>query len=157
MLQRSFAGLEFELIGTVQPERQADGPVREFMPQSRYAKASTVPLNPNGAGPFCRFRVARDVHEPGVYVLTLDGTPVYAGKCTDLAERWGPRGYGAISPKNCFVGGQSTNCKVNNRALVHCRTGKQLELWFHHTTDITVVERRVVVSLDPPWNAHVPS
>jgi len=72
-LHRSFAGLEFELIGTVRPERQADGTLRQFMPQDRYAKASTVPLNPNGAGPFCRFSVAHGVHKPGVYVLTLDG------------------------------------------------------------------------------------
>jgi len=156
VLNRSFAGLEFEPIGTVQPEREADGTVREFMPQSRYAKASTVSLNPNGAGPFCRFSIAYGLHESGVYVLTLDGDPVYAGKCEDLARRWGPLGYGAISPKNCFVGGQSTNCKINNRVLIHCRNGERLELWFHRTADTAAVERRIILSIDPPWNAQVP-
>jgi len=91
-----------------------------------------------------------------VYVLTLDGQPVYVGKCRNLAERFGPRNYGAIQPKNCFLGGQSTNCRVNNLVLLHARQGQQLELWFHATADAAPVERDLIVKIRPPWNVQVP-
>jgi hypothetical protein len=87
------------------------------MPQSRYRNARDLPLNGHGAGPFCCFSIARGLNVPGVYVLTLAGEAVYVGKCTSLARRFGPQGYGAIQPKNCFVGGQSTNCKILSGAL----------------------------------------
>jgi len=155
-MQRSFAGITFERVGEIDPERDESGAIREFMPQSRYAKAGTTPLNPNGAGPFCRFSIGTGVNSSGVYVLTLDGAPVYAGKCENLAKRWGGMGYGAISPKNCFVGGQSTNCKVNNRVLHHAKAGRLLELWFYPTDDTSVAERALILDLRPQWNNQVP-
>jgi hypothetical protein len=155
-MERVFAGMTFQRVGAINPERDASGSVRESMPQSRYAKADTTPLNPNGAGPFCRFSVAQGTHAPGVYVLTLDGAPVYAGKCENLARRWGGMGYGAISPKNCFVGGQSTNCKINNRILRHAQAGASLELWFYRTADTSPAERALIHDLRPRWNIQVP-
>jgi len=155
-LRQLFGGFYFELIGRVEPELKPDGSIREFMPQERYAKATTTPLNPNGAGPFCLFSIAHGVNQSGVYVLTVDGTPVYAGKCVDLSKRWSGMGYGAISPKNCFAGGQSTNCKVNNRILQHSKAGQRLELWFHQTAGTSALERAVICALDPPWNSQVP-
>lgn len=155
-MERTFAGMTFQRVGVINPERDASGSIRQFMPQSRYAMADTAPLNPNGAGPFCRFSVARGINAPGVYVVTLAGAPVYAGKCDNLAKRWGGMGYGAISPKNCFVGGQSTNCKINNRILRHAQAGDSLELWFHHTTDTGPAERALILDLRPQWNSQVP-
>ncbi|GAB4287552.1 MAG: hypothetical protein Kow0067_12640 [Coriobacteriia bacterium] len=148
--------MTFERVGAINPERDATGAIREFMPQSRYAKTDTTPLNPNGGGPFCRFSVGQGINAAGVYVLTLDGAPVYAGKCENLAKRWGGMGYGAISPKNCFVGGQSTNCKINNRILRHAREGDSLELWFHPTADAAAAERALILDLRPGWNSQVP-
>ena len=155
-MERVFAGMTFEKVGTIDPERDGSGTIRELMPQSRYAKADTTPLNPNGAGPFCRFSIAQGINAAGVYVLTLDGSPVYAGKCVNLAKRWGGMGYGAISPKNCFVGGQSTNCKVNNRILRHAQIGGSLALWFHPTADADTAERALILNLRPQWNSQVP-
>lgn len=155
-MERVFVGMTFRRIGAIEPERDAAGAVIELMPQSRYAKADSSPLNPNGAGPFCRFSVAQGVRAPGVYVLTLDGVPVYAGKCENLAKRWGGTGYGAISPKNCFVGGQSTNCKINNRILRHAKAGTSLELWFHRTAETGAAERALILDLRPQWNSQVP-
>jgi hypothetical protein len=155
-MHRTFAELDFELVGRIDPERDASGQPISLMPQSRYAKASTTPLNPHGSGPFCRFAIAAGDRRSGVYVLTVNGAPVYAGKCTNLARRWGPMGYGGISPKNCFVGGQSTNCKVNHRVYAHSLRGDELELWFHHG-DPDALEPRLIVSLGPAWNAHVPT
>lgn len=155
-MNRDFSGYVFQLIGPIDPERAASGAVREFMPQSRYRNARNLPLNSHGKGPFCQFTAARGLRNPGVYVLILVGQPVYVGKCHDLAERFGPRGYGAIQPKNCFVGGQSTNCKVNNLILLHARQGQQLELWFHATADAASVERDLITKIRPQWNNQIP-
>jgi len=155
-MNRDFAGYAFEYIGPIQAERDSSGTVREFMPQSRYHNSRALPLNDHGAGPFCRFTIARGIHRPGVYVITLVGQPIYAGKCRDLAERFGPQGYGAIQPKNCFAGGQSTNCKVNNLILQRVREGQQVGLWFHAVAEPAPVERDVIVKIQPPWNTQVP-
>lgn len=155
-MERTFTGMTFQSVGTIDPERDVSGSIRQFMPQPRYAKAETTPLNPNGAGPFCRFNIAQGINAAGVYVLTLDGEPVYTGKCENLARRWGGMGYGAISPKNCFVGGQSTNCKINNRVLRHTQAGRTLELWFHPTADGAAAERALILDLRPAWNSQTP-
>jgi hypothetical protein len=155
-MNRDFAGHVFERIGLIEPERDASGAVREFMPQSRYRNARALPLNDHGSGPFCRSTIARDIHRPGVYVITLVDQPVYVGKCHNLAQRFGPQGYGAIQPKNCFVGGQPTNCKVNNLILQHARQGQSMELWFRATSELAPVERDVIVKIRPPWNTQVP-
>jgi hypothetical protein len=108
---------DFVLVGSLELERDEDGRPRELLPQSLYAKAATKPLNRHGAGPFCRFRLAEPPTSAGVYVLTENRDPVYVGICEDFSRRWGQTGYGSISPVNCFVGGQSTNCKINARVL----------------------------------------
>jgi hypothetical protein len=155
-MNRHFAGYLFERIGFIEPDRDSTGAIREFMPQSRYRNVRAFSLNEHGAGPFCRFTVARDIHSSGVYVLTVNGQTMYVGKCRDLAERFGPRGYGAIQPKNCFIGGQSTNCKINNFVLQHAKRGQRVELWFHATDEATSVERDLIVKARLPWNGQVP-
>ena len=155
-MKRDFVWHAFDRIGLIDPERDASGAIREFLPQSRYRNARHLPLNGHGAVLFCRFSIARGLNIPGVYVLTAAGQPVYVGKCTNLAQRFGPQGYGAIQPKNCFVGGQSTNCKINNLVLQHVKAGEALELWFHETGETGPVERDLIVKIRPAWNAQVP-
>lgn len=156
MSKRIFAGLEFDSVGVIDPVRDAAGEVVAFMPQSRYANARQLPLNPHGAGPFCRFALGAGDHRSGVYVLALNGNPVYAGRCVSLAKRWGGMGYGAISPKNCFVGGQSTNCKLNHKVYEHVSAGDELELWFHAASDPGSFERNLILALRPAWNTQIP-
>lgn len=154
--KRQFASLDFVYIDTIEPERDPEGMIREFKPQSSYDNRQGLPLNPHGEGPFCKFSVARDSNAAGVYVLTVELEPVYAGKCICLSERWGSRGYGTISPKNCFTGGQSTNCKVNSGILQEAKAGRRLDLWFHPTTDIDETEQSVLLALKPSWNDQMP-
>ncbi len=138
-----------------EPERES-GRIREFLPQSRYHNVRALALNDHGSGPFCHFTIARGIRKLGVYVITLVGEPVYVGKCQDPAQRFGPRGYGSIQPKNCFAGGQPTNCKVNNLILRHGSRGQQLELWFHASSQPAQIERDVIMTIRPPWNAQIP-
>lgn len=80
----------------------------------------------------------------------------YVGETTDLEQRWGATGYGQISPRNCFVGGQDTNCRINNLLLLETKTGGQFDLWFHPVDGDKnarlSVESLLMASLQPPWN-----
>lgn len=151
---RVFDGFHFTHVAALDPKRSDDGSPMEFMPQDRYAKASTSILNPHGAGPFCKFGIPRSWAGGGVYVITVEERPVYVGECQHLAERFNDRGYGSIQPKNCYVGGQPTNCKVNAKVLTEAKAGRVPALWFLPTDDRLAIERRLIASLHPPWNGR---
>lgn len=155
-MERAFGGFDFRCVGVIEPDRDVSGAFREFMPQDRYENMGHLPLNAHGDGPFCKFKIAKGVHQSGVYMLTLNDNPKYIGKCSDLAQRWGPQGFGSISPKNCFEGGQSTNCKINSLVLRHSKLGERLILWFYATPDPSPVERTLILDLRPEWNSQIP-
>jgi hypothetical protein len=140
----------------IELDRGSDGAPLEFMPQSKYSGADTMRLNRYGAGPFCRFTVQDLPRTSGVYALTIDGVLAYVGLAKDLAQRWGPQGYANISPRACYVGGQSTNCKVNNRILISACNGQRIDLWIHETFEPEPVEARLIHELSPPWNDQQP-
>jgi hypothetical protein len=145
------AGYEFERICDIELARDADGSVRLFTPQSRYQNARNPPLNKYGAGPFCKFKIASRLRASGVYVITVDGELQYVGECANLSARFNA-GYGNISPKNCFKGGQETNCRLNNLVYTAALAGAQLSLWFFNTADYKSVEALLRFTLNPPWN-----
>ena len=153
---RTFAHYKFNLVGPIRLERDTRGEVIEHFPQSRFDNVSNLPLNKYGAGPFCRFQVARGWHVSGVYVLTIGEKPLYIGECENLDRRWGPNGYGNISPRNCFKGGQETNCRINNLICVGAKSGAEFKLWFYPVDGgkhaRRAVENELVSVLRPPWN-----
>ena len=153
---RTVAGHSFVFVGSIRPERDERGEVIGDLPQSRYRNERNLPLNRYGEGPFCRFRVALGWQQSGVYVLMAGGNPLYVGECQNLEDRWGPRGYGCISPRNCYKGGQETNCRINNLIYWETKSDAEFELLFHpvegneHTR--RDVESELVSALKPPWN-----
>ncbi|NQU75088.1 MAG: GIY-YIG nuclease family protein [Planctomycetes bacterium] len=149
-------GHAFKFISYIDPARGDDGAILEFMPQARYRNARGLKLNVNGHGPFCRFVMRGAPPTSGVYSLALNGQVVYVGKCVSLARRFGPTGYGLISPKNCFEGGQSTNCKVNYLTLQATRSGSRVEVWFHETAAPEPIEAKLIEWLQPRWNVQHP-
>lgn len=156
MTPRLFADWYFEHLGRIEPKRGTSGDFLTFMPQDRYANAATSQRNAYGDGPFCQLHIARQRHEPGLYVLTSEEVAVYAGECADVGKRWGVTGYGGIAPKNCFVGGQPTNCRVNAAVLAEAQQGHQLDLWFApmavKRADRLACETHLIQSLKPLWN-----
>ena len=76
----TLAGFRFTAPVRITPEKTANGRVRAYMPQSRYAKADDKPLNRHGGGPFCRFMASGLPSASGVYALTINGLPTYVGK-----------------------------------------------------------------------------
>lgn len=153
---RAVAGMMFEHIGQIVPQRDEAGLLLEFMPQGAYRDAATAKLHAYGSGPFCRFRIARSRREAGLYVLSLDDVPVYAGECLDLSKRYGPNGYGGISPRNCFDGGQPTNCRVNAAILSATKASHRLDLWFAALSssrdERLAAETQLIQALHPTWN-----
>jgi hypothetical protein len=142
---------EFERVCELDVERGTDGEVIEFMPQDRYAKAATTPLNRYGSGPFVKFKIPRNLATSGVYVLTVNGIPKYIGEAADLSSRYN-MGYGNISPKNCFKGGQETNCRLNNLIYREVSQGRGVALWFYKTASYKAVEAELRASQRPEWN-----
>lgn len=145
------AAYEFEHVCQIKPVLDGDGSVRQFMPQDRYHNLRCVALNKYGAGPFCKFKIPPGIHSSGVYVLTINEEIRYVGECAALSGRFN-NGYGNISPKNCFKGGQETNCRINN--LVYCAavSGERISLWFFQTGEHKVMEAALRSALRLAWN-----
>lgn len=114
-------------------ELDPNGRPVEYTPHTRYSAGPNARIHKYGLGPFCRLHVANAPALEGVYLVCVDGAVAYIGKCQDARMRWGQQGYGLISPRNCYVGGQPTNCKVNHRILEAAKAGRDLELWFRDT------------------------
>ena len=150
MAQREFAQRLFDHICIILPERERDGTIVTHTPHLRYENSSAT-LHKFGAGPFCRFRPPALSKRSGVYILTVNGDPRYVGECANLRTRF-ETGYGNISPRNCFQGGQSTNCKVNQLILETAQANAQIDLWFRPEVDRKLVESDLILELRPRWN-----
>jgi hypothetical protein len=142
---------EFEYVCDIEPLRLTDGSMRQDRPQGRYKNDRNLPLNKYGVGPFCKFRIPGRFQVNGVYVLTVDGVPQYVGECANLSARFNA-GYGNISPKNCFKGGQETNCRLNNLLYSAFVASLRISLWFFQTTDYKSVELALRGTLRLTWN-----
>ncbi len=155
-MKRNIDGRPFSYVGLILPERDERGAVILEVPQSRFRNVRNLSLHQYGGGPFCRFRVAQGWRRSSIYVLASGNTPLYVGECRDLEERWGARGYGNISPRNCYEGGQQTNCRINNLIFQKTSAGEELTLWFHQLDGDAqtrrAVESGLVAALKPPWN-----
>ena len=142
---------DFIHVCDIVPARNEDGSIRLIMPQARYRNIRNLPMNNYGAGPFCKFTIGNEFRKSGVYVLTVDGQVRYVGECANLSTRFN-MGYGNISPKNCFKGGQETNCRLNNLIWATANAGHRIALWFLHTADYKSIEASLRASLKPVWN-----
>lgn len=131
-------GYSFQFIQNLTPEQNENGEIKKYYPQAAYDNKDALPLSIYGKGAFCRFAIsAEDL--PGVYLWVVDGEIIYIGETVGLRRRFNA-GYGNISPRNCYVGGQNTNCKMNKMVLDLYEQGKIVRLYFHITADYKQVE-----------------
>ncbi|MBW2078976.1 MAG: GIY-YIG nuclease family protein [Deltaproteobacteria bacterium] len=141
----------FHKICDIRPEQDSLGRVLELFPQGRYNNKGNLPLNKYGAGPFCKFKIPNNYNVPGVYALVVDRSTKYIGECENLSYRYN-MGYGNISPRNCYAGGQETNCRTNNLILKAAKSGAMISLWFLETEDYKAIEANLRSSENPEWN-----
>ena len=121
-------------------------------PELRYAKTTSAQLLPNGAGPYCSFIVPDLPTTSGLYVFLVDGQLRYIGLAENLKQRF--YGYGHISPRNCFVGGRSTNIRMNKRIRQSVHDGDEIEVYIHETAEYKSLESTMIAELQPPWNVQ---
>jgi len=127
------------------------GELEELFPQDRYVNDRNLPLNNYGAGPFCKFKIPNSLNVPGVYAIVVGGDVDYIGECQNLSSRYN-MGYGNISPRNCYMGGQETNCRINNLILSAARSGVRISLWFLETERYKEIESELRGSIKLKWN-----
>lgn len=146
-------GYEFYFVQYLIPECDAEGNVVKYYPQNKFNNKKGLPLSYHGKGAFCRFSInAGDM--PGVYLWVVDGQIIYIGETSRLQQRLN-NGYGIISPRNCYIGGQNTNCKMNKVILDYHEFGKMVSLYFHPTTEHKMVELELLRKVKTPYNASI--
>ena len=141
----------FIKVCNLSPERDEKGNLKTFMPQSRYSNQKSLPLNKYGHGPFCKFKIPSTYKTSGVYAIVANDEIKYIGECVNLSSRYN-MGYGIISPRNCFKGGQETNCRINNLILQETSQSNHLYLWFFETDDYKNIESPLLSNRNPEWN-----
>ncbi|WP_102272465.1 GIY-YIG nuclease family protein [Cytobacillus massiliigabonensis] len=144
-------GYDFDFICEIKPECDLIGRVKEFTPQNEYINLQNLLLNKYGEGPFCSFTIPSEFRNKGVYAIKVSNEVVYIGECENFSQRFNA-GYGQISPRNCFVGGQSTNCRINNNILMASKSNQEIMLYFHETDNRFEVEMKLINDVIPKWN-----
>ena len=143
-------GYEFEFLQIIEPERGKNGEIKRDYPQNRYIYKKNLPLSPYGAGPFCHFSITAG-SVGGVYLWVVDDRIVYIGEAVNLRKRFNS-GYGNISPRNCYAGGQNTNCRMNRIVLELCEQGKEIRLYFFQTQKHKAVELELLRKIKTAYN-----
>ena len=140
-----FAGKIFKHLGFIGLQKEPDGSPILDNPQDGLTETEChKKLTP----PFCRLDLPELPKVPGVYVVMLDGKPMYVGNTKNLYERW-HSGYKVISEAKCKHNGQATNWRINHLILEARNQGQRVGLLFY---EYETLERRVVAEQDPPWN-----
>lgn len=148
---RKIENYDFFFIVEIEPDKGSDGQILTFMPQDRFDNPRSISLHKYGNGPFCRFKIQNSLDYPGVYTLMDAECVLYIGECINLSSRYN-MGYGNISPRNCFEGGQPTNCRINNLILLAKSAGSTISLWFLPTSNNKDIKSQLRTSLRPSWN-----
>ncbi len=143
-------GYDFTYVQDIKPERDSNGKVVEYAPQSQYQNTKGKRLHNYGSGTFCRFRIDAGPW-PGVYLWVVDDEIIYIGETVKLGQRFNT-GYGEIAGVNCYEGGQKTNCKMNKVVLELSKIGKAVKLYFFNTTDYKKVELELLGAINTQYN-----
>jgi hypothetical protein len=120
-------------------------------PANRYRNNKKISLHRYGNGPFCKFIVPNNRKQSGIYAIYVSSKLKYVGECTNLSKRFNS-GYGNISPRNCYIGGQSTNCRINKNILDSIKDNLKVELFFHESKQYKKLEKEIIKILNPEWN-----
>ena len=143
---------DFKFNCEIKPLINARGQIMEYYPSTKYNNRANKKLNKYGKGPFCRFRIPNTINSEGVYIIKVNNDILYVGECENLSHRFN-LGYGQISPRNCFVGGQSTNCKINSYILQEIKNGSEVFLYFFETGERFKIESELIKKYKPEWNS----
>lgn len=71
-------------------------------------------LNKYGDSKYCEYSITKFQNDKGIYCYIVDNKIIYIGRSKKtFGERF--KDYGKITPYNCLVDGQATNCNINSK------------------------------------------
>jgi len=113
-------------------------------------------LNKYGERDFCEFLISDEsVHnKKGLYLYTVDDEIKYIGRCRDNFKNRINNGYGHISPKKCFLDGNSTNCHLNN-LINNKNKSKKIKFYICELDQDEAIinhEKYLILKSRPEWN-----
>ncbi|MBN1274249.1 MAG: GIY-YIG nuclease family protein [Candidatus Aminicenantes bacterium] len=142
----------FYFVYEIKTKLNENDEIKEYFPQKQYQNWQNAKIHKYGRGPFCRFSIPKEYQKrSGVYLLVKDNIPIYVGECEDLTRRYNI-GYGLISPRSCYEGGQQTNCRINNLILEAKKKGERMDLFFVESENRFALEDKWIYEFRPNWN-----
>ncbi len=154
LAQKRYAKLA-DVIARQSPSSMGE-PLGDFLLKLKRSGNSTYKrfLNPYGDGVYCRFRMERGPFssKKGLYCYCIAGRLVYVGRSIDPFEKRINQGYGTIHPKNCFLDGQSPNCRLNALIAENVSAVSFFVCPLNDDAEIDRLERRLIQMLRPHWN-----
>lgn len=113
-------------------------------------------LNSHGDSQYCTFSfIDKEFYEAkGIYAYKLNDKIVYVGRVKGI-NTFNTRvnqGYANISPKNCYIDGQSTNCRINSLVNNNYGSIKLFLLPLDSDAEIIKFEKILIDILKPKWN-----
>lgn len=112
-------------------------------------------LNKYGDLSYCTFEIceAKYLNAIGVYAYFSGNELMYIGRCKDSMKKRVNNGYGKIHPKNCYLDGQSTNCRLNALIAV---SRENVSLWLcpQSIDEIDATEMHLIRMHQPTWNSQ---
>lgn len=143
---------EFDYIETIEIKEKITKEKPEH-PAERYKKKNkkNLPLLDEGYLDFCKFKLKNAKDLCGVYAWVINNEVVYIGEAMNVKKRFNT-GYGVISPRNCYKGGQKTNCKMNNVVYKTYAEGNQIDIYFYETKDYKAIEKELLKSITTLYN-----
>ena len=146
---------QFSHGSVINIRREEDGTPKLDNPSERYDNVRGLKLNKYGEGPFVFLQLSKLPDDQGVYaVVAADGQVLYVGQTADsIRNRW-HMGYASIQPRNCFAGGQSTDCRINNLIYRATADGRYLNLYVYVSPEFDAIERELIAIYQPKWNVQ---
>lgn len=91
----------------------------------------------------------------GLYLFVMNAQEIkYIGSCIKKSnfEKRIRQGYGNVSPRNCFLDGQSTNCRINSLINKNIDKVKLFTLSMKRDSEIIAAEDYLIKRYKPAWN-----
>lgn len=112
-------------------------------------------FNSNGDLKHTKFglnKSSKYLDKKGIYFFYVNDELKYIGRCRDNFKKRINRGYGNISPKNCFLDDQSTNCRINNLINTYKDSITFYVLELESEEKIILLEKKLINELNSEWN-----
>ena len=145
-------GLTFEKYSRISLIPNKNGELY-YSPQNNYNNKKDYPylIDIDKNSLFCKFKPNLPKIK-GVY-LWVDNYDeiIYIGEEKNLYERFNS-GYGNISPRNCYKGGQSTNVKMNRVALSYFNNNHSIYIYICETPEHRAIEKKLLTLIKTQYN-----